>query len=93
MAITIPEIGEVFGMDEITLALFTEMLSFTDQQVLSELLASTEIDRQVLEKSARAASLELLMLAILIQQQKTIQFLVSRLDYYDEKLYQKRVKM
>ncbi len=83
----------IFGIDEQTLANFRETLSPDDQQVLDGLLFdSTQTYSLAVAQAANTLPMDLLLLTMLMEHHKMLQFLIGQLNYYDEKLYQKRVK-
>ncbi len=81
-----------FYLEEAAIRKFRDTLSSPDQLALDELLEAFAADRQAAAPTAAALPLELLLIALLLEQHKTLQFLVSRLNYYDHKLFLRRVK-
>jgi len=89
---TNPMMARLFGVDEPTLARFRDNLSSEDKQVLDSLFDSAQVYNLAAAQAKYDLPMELILLAMLIEHQKTLRFLVDRLNYYDEKLYLKRVK-
>lgn len=89
MTQTIPSAGKLAGSDDQILARFREALLPDDQQALDALIDSRQVSGLTGE---HGISIALILFTILIEQQKTILFLVDRLNYYDRKLYWKQVK-
>ncbi len=87
-AATLPQL---FFLDDATIIRFRDTLSEQDQQALDELFGQRTADHQTAPMVA-TQPVEHFLIALLLEQHKTLQFLVSRLNYYDQKLYLRRVK-
>ncbi len=92
MTQTLPDLEQCPGICETALARFRESLSRKDQQTLDTLFENAKEACLSVTQQTPALPLELFLIALLLEQQKTLQFLVSRLNYYDQKLYLRRVK-
>jgi len=92
MTQTLPAISQLFKIEEQSLVRFRDTLTPGDQQVLDELFDSIQFYNPAVSQAAAALPMELLLLTMLMEHHKMVQFLIDRLNYYDEKLYLKRVK-
>lgn len=84
--------SQPFSLDHLAVRRFRETLFSQDQQALDELLEALQSRHPATAPTGVAVPVELLLIALLLEQHKTLQFLVSRLNYYDQKLYLRRVK-
>jgi hypothetical protein len=87
MAQTLPAIVKAFGTDNTLLAHFRGSLSPDDQQTLDGLLETAQAYQPVAAQTTPPSSMELLLLTLLLEQHKTVQFLLEQLNYYQQKLY------
>jgi hypothetical protein len=93
MTQTVTATVQVFGVDEQTLTHFRETLPPEDQQVLDGLLFdSTQAYNLAVTQAAHTMPMELLLLTMLMEHHKLLQFLLGQMSYYDQKLFQIRVK-
>jgi hypothetical protein len=88
---TTATLPQLFLLDDATIIHFRETLSEQDQQALDQLLGQRTADHPAAPMAA-TQPVEHFLIALLLEQHKTLQFLVSRLNYYDHKLYLRRVK-
>ncbi len=83
---------QAFGINDESLSRFRETLSVENQQVLDDLLYSIQIYRPAVSVAGQVLPMELVLLTMLMEHHKMVQFLIGQLNYYDQKLYLTRVK-